>query len=62
MIRVKDRNYYVGEQEIKKVYQDKNGKFIAIDKYDNRLEIDEKDYKTLGGKWNGRLCATNRPI
>lgn len=49
MIKVLNRNYYVGEQEIKKVYQDKNGKFIAVDKYDNRLEISEEDYRKLGG-------------
>lgn len=50
MIKVLNRNYYVGKQEIKKVYQDKKGRFIAVDRYGNRLEIDEKEYRKLGGK------------
>ena len=50
MIKVLNRNYYLCNAEVKKVYQDKKGRFIAVDKYDNRLEIDEKDYKALGGK------------
>ena len=49
MIKVKDRNYYVAEQEIKKVYIDSQGRYIAVDRYDNKLEIDEKDYYELGG-------------
>ena len=49
MIRVKDRNYYVANDEIVRVYQDSLGRYIAIDKYGNKLEIEEKDYYELGG-------------
>lgn len=52
MIKVKDRNYYVAETELnlKTLHQDNQGRYIVVDHFGNRLELEEKDYKNLGGK------------
>ena len=49
MIKAKNRNYYVSETEIKKVWKDKD-KYYASDYCFQKYEIEESDYIALGGK------------
>ena len=49
MIKAKNRNYYLDEKLITKVWKE-NDKFYASDKCMQRYEIEEKDFVRLGGK------------
>ena len=59
MIKVKKRNYYLCDSEIKKdtLTRDSQGRYLVRDKYNNILEIDESDYKRLGGT----QCEKDKP-
>ena len=52
MIKVKNRSYYLCESELKleTLTRDSQGRYLVKDKYNNILELDEKDYRNLGGK------------
>ena len=52
MIKIKNRNYYLCDSELKldTLTKDSQGRYLVKDRYNNVLEISEEDYRKLGGK------------
>ena len=51
MIKVKNRNYYLCESELKleTLTRDSQGRYLVKDRYNNIIELDKEDYRKLGG-------------
>lgn len=52
MIKVKNRSYYLCESELKleTLTKDSQGRYLVKDKYNNIIELDETEYRKLGGE------------
>jgi len=51
MIKIKNRNYYVCDSELKleTLTKDSQGRYLVKDRYNNIIELDETEYRKLGG-------------
>ena len=51
MIKVKNRSYYLCESELKleTLTKDSQGRYLVKDRYNNIIELDETEYRKLGG-------------
>ena len=49
MIKAKNRNYYIQDYLIKKVFRSSDNRYWGEDSVGNQFELDEIDYVNLGG-------------